>query len=79
MNGTVRHLEFLSRSQPTEYLRRRMRRFLTESLAVRCVLGWPAHVLSARNREKRLSVCRFEICAILKRHNSIKHAERAMP
>ena len=59
MNGTVRHLEFLSRSQAIEYLRRRMKRFLIESLAVLCVRVWPVHVRSARNREKRLSVCQF--------------------
>ena len=44
MNGTVRHLEFLSRSQAIEYLRRRMKRFLIESLAALCVRGWPVHV-----------------------------------
>ena len=72
MNGTVRHLEFLSRSQAIEYLCRRMRRFLIESLAVLCVRGWPVHFPSVRNREKRLLVCWFQICAILKRHN--RHA-----
>ena len=33
------------------------------------------HVPSGRNREKEI-VCRFPICAILKRHNSIQHAVR---
>ena len=50
MNGTVRHLEFLSRSQVIEYLRRRTRRFLIESLAVLSVRGWP--VFQAREIEK---------------------------
>ena len=47
-------------------------------LAVLCVCGCPVHVSSTRNREKRLSVCWFQICAILKCHNSIQHAERAI-
>ena len=38
----------------------------------------PVHVPSMRNREKRLSVCRFQICAILKCHGNIQHAEHAM-
>ena len=36
------------------FLRRLRRRFLIKSLAVLCVRGRPVHVLSARNREKRL-------------------------
>ena len=58
-------------------MRRRRRLFLIESLAVLCVLGRPVHVPSARNREKRLSVCWFQICTNMKRHNSIQHTERA--
>ena len=38
----------------SDLLRRRRRRFLIESLAVLCVRGWPVHVLSTKNREKRL-------------------------
>ena len=52
MNGTVRHLEFLSRSQVIEYLRRRTRRFLIESLAVLCVRGGLC-MFQAREIEKR--------------------------
>ena len=51
-----------------------------ESLAVLCVRGRPVHVSSVRNREKRLPECRFQICAILKRQNSIRarHAPISM-
>ena len=51
-----------------------------ESLAVLCVCGRPVHVSSVRNREKRLPECRFQICAILKRQNSIRarHAPISM-
>ena len=43
-----------------------------KSRSLFCVRGGPVHVLSARNREKRLLVCRFQICVILKRQNSIR-------
>ena len=56
-------------------------RFLIESLATLCVCWRPVHIPGVRKQENRLlvsSVCRFHICATLKRDNSIQHAERAM-
>ena len=58
-----------------------MRRFLIESLAVLCVHGWPVHVLSARNREKRLwfgskSAPSWNVTIVCLRHNSIHHSHR---
>ena len=56
-------------------------RFLIESLAALCVCGRPVHIPDVRKQQNRLlvsSVCWCHICAILKRDNSIIHAERAM-
>ena len=56
-------------------------RFLIESLAALCVCGRPVHIPDVRKQQNRLlvsSVCWCHICAILKRDNSIMHAERTM-
>ena len=81
-------IKFISAIQRVIFflLRRWGRRFLIESLVTLCVRGWPVHVPSTRNREKRLSVGSKSApswnvtiassmpsvpCAILKRHNSM--------
>ena len=44
-------------------------------LGVLCACGLPVHAIAEEIEISGLSVCRFQICAILKRHNNIQHAQ----